>query len=99
MGPSLLQVQILDAVVIPLTNFCFCSQDNNLILLRIRVKLCIPFKNQAKLQDIDVVHLFNLDNVNDRHGDVDVDRDVDTVHFVKAEWCNFLVVIVLLGKM
>ena len=43
-----------------------------------------------------MVHLFNLDDVNDRHGDVDVDRDVDTVHFVKAEWCNFLVVIVLL---
>ena len=63
------------------------------------MKLCVPFKNQAKLQDVDVVHLFNLDYVNDRHGDVDVYRDVDTVHFVKAEWCNFLVVIVLLRKM
>ena len=66
---------------------------------RIREKLCIPFKNQAKLQDVDVVHFFNLDNINDRHGDIDVDGDVDTVHFVEAEWCNLLVVILLLRKM
>ena len=44
-----------------------------------------------------MVHLFNFNNVNDRHGDVDVDGDVDVVHFVKAEGCNLLVVIVLEG--
>ena len=42
-----------------------------------------------------MVHLFNLDNVNDRHRDVDVDRDVDILHFVKGERCDLFVVIVL----
>ena len=42
-----------------------------------------------------MVDLFNLDNVNDGHGDIDVDRDIDIVHFVKAEWRNLLVVVLL----
>ena len=56
-----------------------------------------PFKHKAKLQDVDMVHLFNFDEVNDRHWDVDVDGDVDIVHFVKAEGRNLLVVIILEG--
>ena len=44
-----------------------------------------------------MVHLFNFDNINDRHGDVDVDGDVNIVHFVKAEGRYLLVVIVLDG--
>ena len=44
-----------------------------------------------------MVNLFNFDNINDRHGDVDVDGDVNVVHFVKAEGRYLLVVIVLEG--
>ena len=45
-----------------------------------------------------MVHLLDLDDVDDRHGHVDVDRDVDVVHFVKAERSNLLVVVVLYVK-
>ena len=45
-----------------------------------------------------MVNLFDFDEVDDRHGDVDIDRDVDVVHFVKAERCNLLVVVVLFFK-
>ena len=55
----------------------------------------LPFKNKSKLEDIVVVHFCDLDDVDDRHGDIDVDRDVDIVHFVKAEGSNLLVVVVL----
>ena len=44
-----------------------------------------------------MVHFLYLDDVNDRHGHVDVNRDVQVVHFVKTERGYFLVVIVL-GK-
>ena len=55
----------------------------------------LPFKNKSKLEDIVVVHFCDLDDVDDGHGDVDVDRDVDVVHFVKAEGRDLLVVVVL----
>ena len=42
-----------------------------------------------------MVHLLYLYDVNDRHGHVYVDGDVDVVHFVKAERSNLLVVVVL----
>ena len=42
-----------------------------------------------------MVDFGNLDDVDDRHGDVDVNGEVDIVHFVKAERCDLLVVIVL----
>ena len=42
-----------------------------------------------------MVDLFNFDEVDDGHGDVDVDRDVYIVDLVKTEWSNLLVVIVL----
>ena len=55
----------------------------------------LPFKNKSKLENIVVVHFCDLDDVNDRHGDIDVDRDIDIFHFVKAEGRNLLVVVVL----
>ena len=45
-----------------------------------------------------MVNLFDFDEVDDRYGDVDIDRDVEVLHFVKAERCNLLVVIVLVFK-
>ena len=42
-----------------------------------------------------MVDFFYLDDVNDRHRDVDVHRDVQIVHFVKTEGGYFLVVVVL----
>ena len=45
-----------------------------------------------------MVDLFNFDEVDDGHRDVDVDRDVEVVHLVKAERRNLLVVVVLLSK-
>ena len=42
-----------------------------------------------------ITHLCNLDDVNHRHGYIDVDRDIHIVDLVKAERSNFLVVIVL----
>ena len=45
-----------------------------------------------------MVNLFDFDEVDDRHGDVDIDRDVEVLHFVKTERCNLLVVIVLVFK-
>ena len=42
-----------------------------------------------------MVHLLDLDDVNDRHGHIDVNRDVEVVHFVKTERGYFLVVVVL----
>ena len=39
-----------------------------------------------------MVDFGNLDDVDDRHGDVDVDREVDIVYFVKAKRCDLLVV-------
>ena len=42
-----------------------------------------------------MVHLLYLYDVNDRHGHIYVDGDVDVVHFVKAERSNLLVVVVL----
>ena len=45
-----------------------------------------------------MVDLFNFDEVDDRHRDVDVDRDVEVLHLVKAERRNLLVVVVLLSK-
>ena len=42
-----------------------------------------------------ITYLRNLDDVDDGHGDVDVDGDVHVVDLVKTEWSNLLVVIVL----
>ena len=42
-----------------------------------------------------MVDFFYLDDVNDRHRDVDVHGDVQIVHFVKTEGGYFLVVVVL----
>ena len=42
-----------------------------------------------------IIYLCNLDDVDDGHWDVDVDRDVYIVDLVKTEWSNLLVVIVL----
>ena len=42
-----------------------------------------------------ITYLRNLDDVDDGHGDVDVDWDVYVVDLVKTEWSNLLVVIVL----
>ena len=82
--PCPLQVPIFDSVVVPLVQVIKGCQYQ-----------ALPFKNQSKLEDIVVVHFCDLDDVDDRHGDVDVDRDVDIVHFVKAEGSNLLVVVVL----
>ena len=59
--------------------------------------MCLPFKHEPELEGVDMVHLLDLDDVNDRHGHIDVNRDVEVVHFVKTERGYFLVVIVL-GK-
>ena len=45
-----------------------------------------------------MVDLFNFNEINDGHGNVDIDGDVDVVHFVKGERCNLLVVVLLLVK-
>ena len=45
-----------------------------------------------------MVNLFNFDEVDDGHRNVDVDRDVEILHFVKAEGRNLLVVVVLVFK-
>ena len=45
-----------------------------------------------------MVHLLYLYDVNDRHGHIDVDWDVQVVHFVKTEW-GYLLVVIILGKM
>ena len=42
-----------------------------------------------------MVDLFNFDEVNDGHRHIDVHRDVEVVHFVKAKRRNLLVVVVL----
>ena len=63
----------------------------------LRVRLVLPFEHEPKLQCVDMVHFLYLDDVNDRHGHVDVNRDVQVVHFIKTERGYFLVVIVL-GK-
>ena len=42
-----------------------------------------------------MVDLFDFDEVNDGHRDVDVHRDVEVLHLVKAEGRNLLVVVVL----
>ena len=42
-----------------------------------------------------MVDLFNFDKVDDGHRHIDVHRDVEVVHFVKAEGRNLLVVVVL----
>ena len=42
-----------------------------------------------------MVDFFYLDDVNDRHRDVDVHGDIKIVHFVKTEGGYFLVVVVL----
>ena len=55
----------------------------------------LPFQNQSELEGVDVVHFLYLNDVNDRHGHIYVDGDVDVVHFVKAERSNLLVVVVL----
>ena len=82
--PCPLQVPIFDSVVVPLVPMIKgCHYET------------LPFKNQSKLEDIVVVHFCDLDDVDDWHGDVDVDRDVDVVHFVKAEGRDLLVVVVL----
>ena len=82
--PCPLQVPIFDSVVVPLVLVIKGCHNETL-----------PFKNQSKLEDIVVVHFCDLDDVNERHGHVDVDRDVDIVHFVKAEGRDLLVVVVL----
>ena len=51
--------------------------------------------HQQKDHGTSIAHLCNLDDVNDRHGDVDVDGDVLVVDLVKAKRGNLLVVIVL----
>ena len=45
-----------------------------------------------------MVDLFNFDEVDDGHRHVDVHRDVQVVHFVKAEGRNLLVVVVLVFR-
>ena len=45
-----------------------------------------------------MVDLFDFDEVDDGHRDVDVDWDVEVLHLVKAEGRNLLVVIVLVFK-
>ena len=45
-----------------------------------------------------MVDLFDFDEVDDGHRDVDVDRDVEVLHLVKVEGCNLLVVVVLVFK-
>ena len=43
-----------------------------------------------------MVDLFDFDEVDDGHRDVDVDRDVEVLHLVIAEGRNLLVVVVLI---
>ena len=45
-----------------------------------------------------MVDLFDFDEVDDGHRDVDVHRDVEVLHLVKAEGRDLLVVIVLVFK-
>ena len=45
-----------------------------------------------------MVDLFDFDEVDDGHRDVDVDRDVEVLLLVKAEGRNLLVVVVLVFK-
>ena len=82
--PCPLQVPIFDSVVVPLVPVINGCHNKTL-----------PFKNKSKLEDIVVVYFCDLDDVDDRHGDIDVNWDVDVVHFVKAEGCDLLVVVVL----
>ena len=42
-----------------------------------------------------MVDFLDSQNVNDRDGDVDLDRDDCLQHLVKAEWGDLLVVVVL----
>ena len=52
-------------------------------------------QEQWKKSTTSTAHLCNLDDVNDGHGDVDVDGDVHVVDLVKAKRSDLLVVIVL----
>ena len=55
----------------------------------------MPEQEQWKKSTTSTAHLCNLDDVNDGHGDVDVDWDIHVVDLVKAKRGNLLVVIVL----
>ena len=56
---------------------------------------CVPFQNEAKLENVDVVDFLNFQNIDDRQGHIDVDRDDCLQHFVETEWSDLLVVVVL----
>ena len=58
-------------------------------------EFCVPFQNEAKLENVDVVDFLNFQNIDDRQGHVDVDRDNCLQHFVETEWSDLLVVVVL----
>ena len=58
-------------------------------------EFCVPFQNEAKLENVDVVDFLNFQNSDDRHGHVDVDRDNCLQHFVETERSDLLVVVVL----
>ena len=77
------------------SNIGFCSRTFGITMVKSFRHEILPFKNKSKLEDIVVVYFCDLDDVDDWHGDIDVDRDVDVVHFVKAEGSNLLVVVVL----
>ena len=58
-------------------------------------EFCVPFQNEAKLENVDVVDFLNFQNIDDRQGHVDVDRDDCLQHFVETERSDLLVVVVL----
>ena len=58
-------------------------------------EFCVPFQNEAKLENVDVVDFLNFQNIDDRQGHVDFDWDDCLQHFVETEWSDLLVVVVL----
>ena len=58
-------------------------------------EFCVPFQNEAKLENVDVVDFLNFQNIDDRKGHIDFDRDDFLQHFVETEWSDLLVVVVL----
>ena len=60
-----------------------------------RVFCTLPFQNEAKLENVDVINFLNLQDIDDGEGHVYVDRDDFFEHFVKTEWSNLLVVVFL----
>ena len=55
----------------------------------------LPFEYKTELESVFMVDFLDLNDVNNGHGDINIDRNVPFVDLVKSKWSDLLVIVIL----